>query len=445
MSERERYPPGVPCWVETLQPDPQSALDFYAGLFGWEFDRPGPMPGGLSGQYFVARLQGRDVAGVGSLPDLGGPPVPAWATYVRVEDVGEAAERATQAGGGVLMGPLDALPAGRLAVLSDPAGAVISVWEARAREGAQLVNEPRAWVMRSLHTSDPEGAQEFYGSLFGWQPESFGPVDASLTLWRLQGYRSLASQRRRGQRIEVIEVDHARGDCQVHRRADAAVARDRRPIRPRQRERLIDAAVTAPREHEDLRPAGHVPRQADRPAVRVGRGRVNDHREGPKRRVSSAATHEAFSVGIIAVRPPCPSIRRRIAATTGSGECPAIAPVSRSPGVAEREVDVLVAVDIDHAGSARTVQIQREGGGLVHPRHRHAAERALSCACVRAGAAWVSLREAGSLPIEHQLQAPPVDRLRHGAILSNLSGRRLCRGRDQDPPFARLRVRRISG
>jgi len=63
-----------------------------------------------------------------------------------VEDVGEAAERATQAGGGVLMGPLDALPAGRLAVLSDPAGAVISVWEARAREGAQLVNEPRAWV-----------------------------------------------------------------------------------------------------------------------------------------------------------------------------------------------------------------------------------------------------------------------------------------------------------
>jgi uncharacterized protein len=103
MSERERYPPGVPCWVETLQPDPQSALDFYAGLFGWEFDRPGPMPGGLSGQYFVARLQGRDVAGVGSLPDLGGPPVPAWATYVRVEDVGEAAERATQAGGGVFM------------------------------------------------------------------------------------------------------------------------------------------------------------------------------------------------------------------------------------------------------------------------------------------------------------------------------------------------------
>jgi predicted enzyme related to lactoylglutathione lyase len=82
----------------------------------------------------------------------------------------------------VLIGPLDALPAGRLAVLSDPAGAVISVWEARAREGAQLINEPGARTMSSLHTSDPEGARTFYESLFGWQPESFGPVEAPLTL-----------------------------------------------------------------------------------------------------------------------------------------------------------------------------------------------------------------------------------------------------------------------
>jgi predicted enzyme related to lactoylglutathione lyase len=109
MSERERYPPGVPCWVETLQPDPRAALGFYRRLFGWEFDGPGPMPGGLSGQYFVARADGRDICGIGSLPNLGGPSVPSWNTYVRVDNVDDAIKRAKDAGGGLLVGPLDAL------------------------------------------------------------------------------------------------------------------------------------------------------------------------------------------------------------------------------------------------------------------------------------------------------------------------------------------------
>ena len=78
MSEREEYPPGVPCWVETLQPDPEAALGFYGPLFGWEFSEPGP------GQYFVARIGGRDVAGIGSLRGLA---IPSWNTYIRAERV----------------------------------------------------------------------------------------------------------------------------------------------------------------------------------------------------------------------------------------------------------------------------------------------------------------------------------------------------------------------
>jgi uncharacterized protein len=188
MSEREHYPAGVPCWVETLQPDPRAALEFYGPLFGWEFAGPGPMPGGLPGEYFVARVGSRDVAGIGSLPDAGGPPVALWSTYVRVTSADEAVERATAAGASLLAGPLDALPAGRLAVLVDPVGAGVCVWEARGREGAQLVNEPRTWAMSSLHTTDGEAAKAFYAAVFGWQPEAFGPAEAPLTLWRLPGY-----------------------------------------------------------------------------------------------------------------------------------------------------------------------------------------------------------------------------------------------------------------
>lgn len=144
MSERERYQAGVPCWVETLQPDVQAALDFYGSLFGWEFAGPGSMPGDRPGQYFVARVRGRDVAGIGSLPTRDDLPAPTWVTQIHVDSADEAVERAKSAGGVLRDGPLDALPAGRLAVLADPAGALVCVWEAGAREGAQLVNEPQA-------------------------------------------------------------------------------------------------------------------------------------------------------------------------------------------------------------------------------------------------------------------------------------------------------------
>ncbi|HTN24754.1 MAG TPA: VOC family protein [Solirubrobacteraceae bacterium] len=186
MSERDEYPAGVPCWVETLQPDAQAARDFYGAIFGWQF--AGPCAD--AGEYVVARVRGRDVAGVGSTPDPGATSVPtAWLTQVRVASVEAAAERAVEAGGSVLAGPIDARPAGRLVVLADPAGAAIGVWEAADREGAQVVNEPRAWAMSMLHTPDPAGAVAFYGAVFGWETEIFEAGDGmQVTLWRLPGY-----------------------------------------------------------------------------------------------------------------------------------------------------------------------------------------------------------------------------------------------------------------
>ena len=44
MSERDEYPDGVPCWVETLQPDPSAAATLYGGPFGWAFAGPGRCP-----------------------------------------------------------------------------------------------------------------------------------------------------------------------------------------------------------------------------------------------------------------------------------------------------------------------------------------------------------------------------------------------------------------
>lgn len=178
MSERSEYPSGVPCWVQTFQPDPDAARGFYKALLGWEFGADGG----------VAQLRGRDVAGIDMLPAGG---VPAWVTYIRVENADDAAQRAGDAGGAVLIGTLDASPAGRFAVLADPSGVPFCVWEAGERQGAQLVNESGTWTMSSLHTPDPDGARRFYGTLFGWEVE---PIAPGVSAARLGGYAGEKAQ-----------------------------------------------------------------------------------------------------------------------------------------------------------------------------------------------------------------------------------------------------------
>jgi uncharacterized protein len=172
VSERDSYPAGVPCWVDNLVPDPENALNFYGELFGWEFDGPGP------GDYYVARVRGRDVAGVGQAP----PGVPAgWSTYVSVTSADETARNA----GRVIVEPFDVPPAGRVAALEDPTGAIIGVWEPAERLGCQLVNEASAYAMGALHTPDPDAAARFYRDVFGWETDSFAP---GISLFRLPGY-----------------------------------------------------------------------------------------------------------------------------------------------------------------------------------------------------------------------------------------------------------------
>jgi len=186
MLERDGYPHGVPCWVDTAQPDPEAAVGFYSGLFGWEFvDR---MPVDSPGRYFVAQLRGRDVAAVGSQQE-GALYSPVWSTYMWVDSADETAAKIEAAGGSTLMEPFDVPDSGRMGVFSDPSGAVFCVWQAEKRKGAGLVNEPGTWNWSDLNTRDPEGAKVFYGAVFGWESDT-GVIDGvgDYTMWRLPGY-----------------------------------------------------------------------------------------------------------------------------------------------------------------------------------------------------------------------------------------------------------------
>ena len=185
MIDRDGYPAGVPCWIDLEQDDPQAAAGFYGPLFGWELaDR---MPPGLPGHYFGATIRGGDVAGIGSRPG-GAPGEISWRTYVQVDSADQTATRARELGGTVTMGPMDVSDAGRMAVVQDPQGARIGIWEARRHRGAQVVNEPGAWNFSGLHTGDPEAALAFYGGLFGWEAGAPDPEMGDTVLLRRPGY-----------------------------------------------------------------------------------------------------------------------------------------------------------------------------------------------------------------------------------------------------------------
>ena len=182
MSDRDRYIPGVPCWVDTTQPDPAAAVEFYGGLFGWELEDT--MPADAPGNYFMAQIGGKDAAAV-STPMGEAPPQATWNTYVWVESADETAAKVREAGGTVLAGPFDVMEAGRMAVFADREGAVFSVWQAARHRGAGVVNEAGSLNFNDLNTRDVEAAREFYGAVFGWQVLE---MDGGFMSWALPGY-----------------------------------------------------------------------------------------------------------------------------------------------------------------------------------------------------------------------------------------------------------------
>jgi predicted enzyme related to lactoylglutathione lyase len=200
MPERDGYLPGVPCWADTSQPDPEAAAAFYSGLFGWELEDV--MPQGSDSAYFIARLRGGDVAAVGAQPE-GGPPTAVWNTYVWVDGADDVAAKVRNAGGRVLTEPFDVMDAGRMAVFQDPEGAAFCVWQAKAHKGSRIVNEHGSVNFNGLNTRDVGGAKRFYGAVFGWGTLELG---GGAEMWTLPGYGDYLEQLTPGFRKQMAEV-----------------------------------------------------------------------------------------------------------------------------------------------------------------------------------------------------------------------------------------------
>jgi uncharacterized protein len=169
MGDRDSYPPGTFCWADLGTTDAAGAKAFYTRVFGWQAE---DAPAGESGTYTTFKLDGRDVA---ALYEMGAEEreqlTPHWSSYVSVEDVDAAAGRARELGAELMADPLDVMEAGRMAVVRDPTGALVHLWQPGAQAGAGRVNEPGCMVWNELASPDPERAAAFFSELLGWSAE----------------------------------------------------------------------------------------------------------------------------------------------------------------------------------------------------------------------------------------------------------------------------------
>lgn len=161
------YPIGSFSWLELATSRPSPAADFYAVLMGWGFkesERYGP------GETMLATMPGGNiVCGVGSMLQTDG--LPSWTLFVNVQDVAATAAQAVSLGGTVVVDAMDHLGA-RIAIVKDPHGAFVGLWQAGDFGGLEVNNEPGAMMWAEYCSRQPNESLEFYCSLFGWEGDA---------------------------------------------------------------------------------------------------------------------------------------------------------------------------------------------------------------------------------------------------------------------------------
>lgn len=175
MPIRATVPNGSPTWIDLATSDPERAQDFYGAVFGWTFESAGPEYGG----YVNAFSSGRSVAGLmHNDPQWNAPD--GWTTYFHTADVKATLAGALAAGAETCAEaaePIEVKDKGWMAVLADPAGAFLGLWQPGGHNGFEVVDEDGAPVFFQLTTRDHAGSLDFYRRVFGWNLDTVADTD----------------------------------------------------------------------------------------------------------------------------------------------------------------------------------------------------------------------------------------------------------------------------
>jgi hypothetical protein len=159
-------------WNEIATRDTEAVSTFYCNLFGWTTKLADCTVG-----YTIFKMGDNPIAGMLEMNEEWPEETPThWGAYVHVDDVDATAAKVAEAGGTICSGPMDAGEGGRMAVLSDPQGAIISLY--KGGDGMNAFGTG-TFCWNELCTNDTTSAGKFYADIFGWEtmdgPESGCP------------------------------------------------------------------------------------------------------------------------------------------------------------------------------------------------------------------------------------------------------------------------------
>lgn len=164
MPRRDVAPLGAPCWIDLFSSDTDKARQFYGELFGWTAEDTGPEYGG----YINFSKDGALVAGCMHNDGTAGTP-DGWNTYLAVADAKETVESASDHGATVYMQPMQVMDLGSMAMVADPGGAAIGIWQPGLHKGFGVIAEAGAPGWFELHTRNYDTVLPFYRDVFGWE------------------------------------------------------------------------------------------------------------------------------------------------------------------------------------------------------------------------------------------------------------------------------------
>lgn len=172
MSHRETAPVGAPCWIEIFSSDPEKTRTFYSELFGWKAEEPNAEFGG----YWMFFKDGIQIAGGMRNDGSSGTP-DVWSVYLATEDTQATVAGASARGAQVIVPVMPIADLGTMAVIADPGGAAIGMWQPGEHKGFGVYDEPNAPGWFELHTREYDASVGFYHDVFKWNVETNSDTD----------------------------------------------------------------------------------------------------------------------------------------------------------------------------------------------------------------------------------------------------------------------------